>query len=132
MTEQRKEYVKGLRDLADWYEAHPEIELPYEPVHDNYAVNSKEDAASVIRALGRCDKEYSGNLLTISRQFGPIKAKFVFYREAVCRKVVVGTREVPEQVIPAQPEEVIPAHVEEITKWECEPILATEKEAEAV
>jgi hypothetical protein len=35
-------------------------------------------------------------------------------REAVCTKKVIGTKEVPEQVIPARTEEIV--------EWDCEPI----------
>lgn len=128
---QRKGYTDGLRELADWYDAHPEIDIPGNHELNVSHLNSKDEARALIRALGACKKDYGSSLVTISRNFGSIAVKFLFYRESVCRKVVVGTRDVPEKVIPAAPEQVIPAHVEEITEWKCEPILAPEPEAEA-
>lgn len=44
------------------------------------------------------------------------KVELTYYakREAVCKKKVVGTEQVPEKVIPA--------HTKEIVEWDCEPV----------
>lgn len=118
---ERRHYTAGLRALADFYDAHPEIATP-EPEHSVYSMNEKEEAAAVVRALGKCEKRYADNMFYISREFGPITLKFVFYRSAVCVRKVVAVEEVPEEVIP---ERVVPAHKREIVEWECEPILAS-------
>lgn len=123
-----KEYADGLRAIASWYEAHPEIPLPADANISNAFCQSKDDAAAVIRALGKCQKEYSEKLLTISRKFGQVTAQFLFWRDQVCVRKVVGTREIPEQKIEAH---TIPASVEEIVEWDCQPILSTEKEQKA-
>jgi len=120
------EYAAGLRGLADWIEAHPTQPLPINtfPV---YALNTKEDAANCLRDLKPCKKEYKGDMFYLSREFGPLKLEFVFYRNAVCTRRVIGTKEVGTEVIPARiiPEQVIPAHTEEIVEWECgESLLA--------
>lgn len=132
MADERREYIEGLRELAAWYEAHPEIPAPHGTAVHNAMLDSKEDAAMVIRALGSCEKHYGDSIFTIAKPFRGITLEFYFYRGSVCRQIVVGTREVPEQVIPAQPEKVIPAHTEEITKWECAPILKNEGDPEPV
>lgn len=116
-------FAAGLRALADWYEAHPDMLIPSVDIASEWKVfgfDSKEDAASVIAALGSCRKEYTDNgLLYIKRDFGAgVVLSFVFSREQVCRKKVLGTEQIPERVIPA--------HEREIVEWECEPILAEE------
>ena len=125
-----KEYADGLRQIADWIEAHPDIEVP-ETELSGYGMHSKEDAAKVLMALKPCKKLYGDSLFSIVREFGPITLKFVFSRNQVCTPRVVGTK-----VVPATPERIIeamPEHVVEIIEWDCEPILtAPQPEAEAV
>lgn len=120
------EYATGLRELADWIEAHPDIALP-----DNelmvYSLNTRAEAANCLRALMPCKKEYRDTNFYISREFGPITLKFMFYRNDICTKRVVGTKEVGTEVIPSRftPEQIIPAHTEEIYEWDCgESLLA--------
>ena len=123
------EYAQGLRDLADWVEAHPEIDLPDESI-SVFSKHTKEEAAKVLLALTPCKKDYSGDLFTLSRSFGHVRLKFLFVRSAVCTRRVVRTEEVPEEIIPekVEPEQVIAAHTKEIVEWDCDPILAETKE----
>ena len=65
-----EEYAQGLRLLADFYEQHPEIQLPlldtvrtgdkdYEFTGVSiYNVDSMEQMRAIVRALGSCRKEY--------------------------------------------------------------------------
>jgi hypothetical protein len=123
MTNQ--EYANGLRAAADWYELHPEVKIPQSQV-ENCLVKDKDDAVLVVKALGNCDKNYSAALLTIMKEITPgFFLKFVFWRNAVCERVVTGkttiaahTKQIPEEVI----EEV---------EWRCAPILAAGKEVAA-
>ena len=126
------EFVAGLRELADWFEANPEIPAPCDPDIGHYSMETKEDAAKVLRALSPCDKTYSDEMLSIHRKFGAVTLKFAFWRKEVCVKKVVGKREVPEVKLPAEPaepERIIPAHVEEITEWDCGPLLGKDENA---
>ena len=121
-------YACGLRELADWIEAHPEIALPNCEI-SSYSLDEREEAAAVLKALKPCRKHYSGEMFYIRRDFGPITLSYVFYRNTVCVAKVVGKKEIPEQTIP---EQVIPAHTEDIIEWDCsEPILATKPEQAA-
>jgi hypothetical protein len=115
------EYAQGLREIADWLEANPHIFLPGQ-MFDVFTLNTKKEAEEVLRALKPCKKEYAGELFNISRKFGSITLRFVFYRNAVCMRRVVGTKEVEEQIIPA--------HTEDVIEWECgEPVLSVAEEA---
>ena len=128
-----EEYVNGLRELADWFEAHPEIERPSTDF-SIYATDSKENAEETMRALLPCKKKYDDSLFTLSRSFGPFTLHYVFMRNTVCTPKVVGQREVPLKVIPPrfEPEKVIEAHTEDVIEWECEPVLAVEDAHEPV
>lgn len=128
------EYVDSLRQLADFYEAHSEIPLPGGAAEMRiYQVNSRKDAATLARAFGACEKEYTDDLFYITKKIGAISLCGVFTRNEVCERVVVGTRIVPERVVPAiqaQPEQVIPEQEEEIYEWKCSPILGDEAAAQ--
>lgn len=123
MADERKEFCDGLRALADWYEAHQDIAVPFAPCVNNAALDTKDEAANVIRALGSCEKLYGDTIVTIRKKFGSVSADFIFFRQEVCTLKVVGKREVPETVIEAREAVVIPAHTVDITEWECLPIL---------
>lgn len=128
-------YAAGLRELADWIEAHPDIALPAKEIRV-YSLNERDEAAAVLRALKPCRKEYSDNMFDIKRDFGAVTLDFVFYRDRVCKARVVGQKEIPEVREPAKtieiPEKIIPAHTEDIIEWDCgEPLLEVPAEAEA-
>lgn len=53
-----------------------------------------------------------------------------FAAAAICERVEVGEREVPEQIIPASKKRVIPARTEKLYEYKCKPFLATATEAE--
>ena len=121
--ERSKEYASGLRQLADWIEAHPSIDPP-DGILNVCSLNTKEEAAACLKALAPCKKEYQETMFKLIREFGPISLRFIFYRAAVCTKKVVGTRHIEAytkaaEMIPAQH---FDAHDEEIVEWECGPI----------
>jgi hypothetical protein len=118
---ERKDYTNGLRELADWWDKHLEVPLNYAPSIATGALNTKEEAALVIRALGNCTKRYSGDIFVVGRKFGPIDMEFLFYRDKVCERRVVSVELIPEQFIEAH---TIPARTKEIVEWDCHPILS--------
>ena len=120
----RKPFTDGLRELADWFDAHPEVSLPYAPDFIVCSPDTRAEAAAVLLALKPCNKDYSDTLLTLRRQFGPITVKFLFQRDAVCVRRVVGHKEMPEEVVEARERQVLPRRLVEIVEWDCEPILA--------
>lgn len=115
-----KEYTDGLRAIADWLDGHPEVEGMPEEL-DVTALNTKEEAAIVLKALRPCAKEYDETFFKITRKFGSIKLKFLFWRDAVCQRVVIGKKTVEAHLRPAQmiPAEVVEAHEEDVVEWRC-------------
>lgn len=109
-------FTTGLRDLADWFDAHPDIRLPYDPSFSVYGYDTLDEAAHLARVLAPCQKDASSDLFYLIKTFGPIKLSFMFWRSTVCTKRVVRTEAVPKQVIPA--------HTREIAEWDCRSILA--------
>lgn len=126
LTAQQK-YSAGLRELADWYDAHPEAPAPYRVIPSVWFQATPEQ----MRAIGEGEKDYSqDNLFQFIVTGEHFKLEFYTSRARVCEKKVVGYREIPERVLPATPETVIPASREEIVEWECkESLLAPEVSA---
>lgn len=107
-----------LRAIADWYDEHPDMPGPHS-LDVSSVPDEKSVAVMVAQALGTCTKEYTESVLTLARDFGGIRLRFLFWRTAVCDRRVVGTVEVPEQVTPA--------YTREIVEWDCHSLLKAEE-----
>lgn len=113
------EYATALREIADWYEAHPDVPAP-SPAPINLFFGDKDELVAVARAVGeRLTKSGSGDWYWLRKEFPSGWAlEFNVRREQVCTRRVVGTEPVPEQIIPA--------HTKEIVEWDCHSLLAQE------
>lgn len=127
----RDELVTGLRDLADFIERkglelpidHPSMTLNEWLFDDNnwnhkrHSRTAREKIGVVARKLGKAEKDWGSGSLDLRRRFGPVSIEFTIGREKVCERRVVGSKTVPERVVPA--------HVQEEVEWICtDPILA--------
>lgn len=106
------EYANGLRQIANWYEAHPEVPQP----HQNFQVftaRTRAELECVVRAMESCKKvqDPNLNLFRLCRDFGGIRVEFITSLSEVCTKRVIRTETVPEHVIPACTREII--------EWDC-------------
>jgi hypothetical protein len=121
------EFATGLRQIADWYEAHPETALPYDEGGGALTVyterDTKERAAEIARALGTAEKHMDAGspYLRLVRSFNGVRLCFVFDRAAVCERRVVGQRTIP--ATPAR--DAQPEREEDIIEWNCHSILAS-------
>src|SRR5580692_5397425 len=107
-----REYAESLRAVADWFEAHPEVAIPHDAGEIGlYNVHTRAQMEVVARAFGACEKEYTEGYFKLKKKIGGIEIRAVASREQVCKKRIVGTEIVPEQVIPT--------YVREIVEWEC-------------
>lgn len=124
---EREDFIRGLRELADWMEATPEAKPPI--YHDvNVYLDSKEEAQQLAKYGKGVDKRYVMNSLYLQKRFGDIiRYTATIQRDKVCRKVVKGTqtKEVLDYAnVPRVTKEV------EVVEWLCDPLLApTESEA---
>lgn len=145
----RTAWITGIRAICDFLEQHPEVPLPYiggTPVKGGpttsilriYCQFAEWDGdqrgqrgvlADVARAMGHANKGIApGDDFVVYRDFGGVTLVAQAQREEVCERVVVGSREVTEEI--PDPEHVAAAplvkqtRTEEIIEWRCAPVLA--------
>lgn len=110
------EYVAGLREMADFFEAKPDLVPVWSPLIINVFAEDRDEFTSMSRQLGgHRTKGADDNFFEVKRTFGHHTVSVNISRELVCERKVVGTR-----IVPAQPEAT-----EEIFEWVCnDPVLA--------
>ena len=126
----------GLRALADLIEAHPGL-----AVHMRYSldrvlvcVTVAEDQKGALAAFLRAAPKRSrknfedGKWAAVDVDLGAVKLHVYADRDQVCERVVVGTREVTEEVPDPEALAAVPTmtqtRTEEIVEWQCRPLLA--------
>lgn len=115
ITTKQQEWLDGARAMIKWFEQHPE-RIPDYGIVVNLYPGGKSALAELARALGKAEKHMTVDLFYITRRFGLHKINGTTLRREVCRRVITGTKLIPEKVVPA--------HVEEIVEWVCdEPLL---------
>lgn len=137
-SNERGEYVAGLRALADLLEQHPGLECPHTGRQSDLLVilthkpgtHQREQIAAWARALpGEKTKEesYQPDKFELNGRIRGVRVCVLVNRAEVCERVVVGTREVVETV--PDPELLAAVPIVEVTKtvedvrWECKAIL---------
>ena len=123
-----------LRKIADWLDKHPQVDPPsFGGNYYSYMNPTTElPLPELIHRIGSCKKEVSNDDIHFVVSFRDesedgvwtSETNLVFYtkRANVCRRVVVGHEDVPEEIVPQR---VIPAYKREIAEWDCEPVLAS-------
>lgn len=87
----RAAFVAGLREIADLYEAIPELQLPYQPDLSVIAIDP-DGFATQSRVLGgQRTKTATDQIMRVGRTFGPIVLEVVACRDVVCERRVVDT-----------------------------------------
>lgn len=145
----RAAFTAGLREIADFLDAHPEVPLPnigsyphedsgYVPTLTAFASLAARDGRSqldIMRAAARAMGRSGTKGLAIGpdpgfvvyRRFGGIHLVIEADREEVCERVVVGTHQVTEEVpdpdVVAAAPLVTRTRVVEDVRWECRPLL---------
>ena len=139
MTDQERA-IQNLEAMIAWIRQHPAAPVPYALRVNHFTCRLSDDKATrdrEVRAIGTSRKEFTDNELRlvadVNRSAGKYGIALGFEiewycpRKNVCTATVVGTREVPEEIIP---EHRIPAHTEDVIEWNCEPLLAADAASE--
>ncbi|MEA2257373.1 MAG: hypothetical protein QOJ51_198 [Acidobacteriaceae bacterium] len=123
----RRQFIEGLRAVAKFYEENPGAS--YDGMHLTlnmyvWGRTARKALIETARLFGHCNKIYDENNITVSRQFSEQVTVAVFAARArVCRRVILGSRILPERIVPATSEVRIPASRVEIVVWQCDPLL---------
>ena len=119
--DKRAEYVQGLRDVADFLEAHDTLPLP----GGEFTAYTFEQAETlpivqeIAKQLGSFKKRELNGYLTLEKSFGPIALCFTHSQEDTCRRIVIGTRKVEKIIYPEGIKTETKTIEEEIVEWKC-------------
>lgn len=125
----RAAYAAGLRHLADVIETDPDCPYPSGPL--SLFIHAREGQAEIAARLrrelggGLWKKAESGSHLTLDGMCAGVPVDLWLTREQVCERVVIGQREVTEQVRVGEdtrPVETV-THTEDVVEWRCHPLL---------
>lgn len=130
----RGEYIAGLRALADALEQNADVPTPdygdsWSPIRwviaNEQPDEQKAVAQRIVRGLGGTwDKSGRDEFFVFTSKLRGLYVDVLARREAVCRRVVTGTRDVVERVpAPDAPMVEVTKTVEDV-EWVCEPLLA--------
>lgn len=102
-AQERADTIAGMRKLLDILEENPHVKMPY--AFDSLSIyffngedNVKEMTETRRLIGGKWDKEPSGEYFNLVGRCGGVKVTLVSSRKDVCQRVVVGSREVYEDV----------------------------------
>ncbi len=133
MTEENAALIRDLQSLIDFLGAHPELPLPKSfdfNVYD-FAAEDLNCVKDVAKSLGTFDKDIRDRLFVLKKLFGKVSLRFVFYRDSVCAKRVVG-KQTETKMVPEAGAKMVPQVVEtEIVEWDCPSLLDETDEATA-
>ncbi|MCH7605132.1 hypothetical protein IID24_04070 [Patescibacteria group bacterium] len=130
MTTYSDEILRDLQSLIDFLGAHPEIERPTDLSINVYSFEEEnlETVSRIARVLGSFNKDIDAGFFRLTKKFGNVTLKYVFYRENVCIKRVVGIRK-EKKMVPPTETLMVEIEVEtEIVEWNCPSLLEGDKE----
>jgi|GEM_PF-2189680 len=136
-----KEYTWGWAKLVQFFADNPDIAdeahvydheaLIYLPPDEDTVATLADFARRGVRAGARVEKAYDDDYGKVRLHFGPVYVQAYTNRGEVCERVVVGTREVVEEVKDPEALAAVPTitqtRTEEIVEWQCRPLLAGEQ-----
>jgi hypothetical protein len=124
VNKEQREWTDGLYEMAQWFEANPDL-IPQQSrvrvILDGVA--AKDELAAVSKRLGgKRTKSTTDSFFWLDRSFGPHTVGIAAWRDEVCEKV---TRLVAEEVTERDPEllarvPTVTRTVErEVVEWVC-------------
>ena len=133
MSDERNTFLRDMQSLIDFLGAHPELPLP-----DSFAISvynlgteSLNRAKEIAKSLGTFEKSVNNQFLDLTKTFGQVSIRFVFYRHNVCTKRVIGTK-TETKMVPAPSAPMVEKVVKtEVVEWDCPTLLGETDEATA-
>lgn len=120
----RQEFISRLRAVADFYDQHPDLRAPDNPINFQIYCQDKDEFIEARRAGKFRDKRFIEDFMYFRHDFSEGKAEAFLdlniSRTKVCRRVVTGTR--------VEPSHYVPERTVETVEWVCdEPLLADQE-----
>lgn len=116
--EKREGLITGLRELADWLEANPEVKTPHFSDFNIWSID-REQFIKQAHLIGSGEKRQAYGYLMIEKRFGALTFALNIQQASVCTRIQVGERDVPARA-------AVAAHTEPIYEWECPESLMKE------
>ncbi len=117
--------LRDLQSLINLLGAHPELPRPTS-ININIYDFEKEDleeAQMVAKALGSFEKDIDDSFFRLIKTFGRVELSYIFFRDAVCTKTVVGIKK-ETKLVPHPDALMIEREVEtDIIEWDCPSLL---------
>ena len=113
---ERNEVIADLRTVLNWLESNSSVPLPYQLNELSIHPGGKNDFLAIAKVLGNFKKSTDENFFRLTKEFGTVKLVVTEWRNQVCTKRQVGTREVEEKV--ALTYEIKKTEVP-VYEWEC-------------
>jgi hypothetical protein len=102
------EFVSSLRELADWYEARPDLKVPNHTSIGTF-VFGQDEFREMTKIAGNVTKSHKYGFLEIGKTFGSIHWYLNIEQELVCERVEVGVKSYP----------AVPARTVPVYEWKC-------------
>jgi hypothetical protein len=138
----RAAFTRGLREIADFLDAHPDVPLPYleSSAHSGgelrpslpiylWGDDQREQLAAIAREMGRAEKSANDRTkqFYVYRTFGGIDLVAAADRDTVCERVVVATEQVTKEVPDPEALAAVPTvtvvETVETVEWRCGSLL---------
>ena len=114
LTEGQQEYVRTMRELADFLEEHPQF-IGYGGVQIDLFADNAAEMSEMVRGSGKWDKADRGVWFSLARYFGGHHIFINAEREAVCERVQVDTK----TVMKPDPSAPLVTVEEPVYEWHC-------------
>jgi hypothetical protein len=116
------QYARGLRELADFLDSHPDLPIFNCPDVATHIWNRK-DFLNAVRAMGGAKKDYAGDYFKLVKTFtGGVTLRIQCERQTVCERVVTGEEEIEVFDLTAPKIKV----KREKYEWRCDPLALLE------
>ena len=126
---ERERWIAGLRDMAKFFEDHPELPVPVSTIQ-LCLFPKVEEMRKYVHIFGKARKETLGdayfflNKVFYEDQYQKTYVQATWTRDNVCERVKTGTKKVM-QTVQVKPAETIQVETEvETFEWKCPKVAA--------
>lgn len=116
----RQKYIDSMRDFCSWLEYHPDVAIP--SGQKLYVFPDMDEMELYAREMGKCHKSADESYFNLTKDFLPaIQYEPTWHRNQVCERVVVGQKEVTEDIVEVVGKRTV---IQDVVEWKCPKVLA--------